>query len=193
MAVWELPIGPGKRLLNFDGFLGHMFGGWQMNGIFEKRTGRPISFISGRGTLNRNARSGKNTATTTLTVEELKDSMGIFFDPVTGRPLVIDPRLIGPDGRANSQFFGHPLPGTIGTLHLTPVSGPGFWNFDFSLIKRTRISERTNIEFRAEFFNVFNHTNFFTGENQTITSATFGQVTDTFDPRIIQFAVKFNF
>lgn len=192
-AVWELPIGPGKRLFNFDGFLGQLFGGWQMNGIFEKRTGRPISFISGRGTLNRNARSGKNTATTALSVEELKNSMGIFFDPATGRPLIIDPRLIGPDGRANPDFFGHPLPGTTGTLHLTPVSGPGFWNFDFSMIKRTRISERTNIEFRAEFFNVFNHTNFFTGENQTITSATFGQVTDTFDPRIIQFAVKFNF
>ena len=192
-GVWELPIGPGKRLLNFDGFLGQMFGGWQMNGIFEKRTGRPISFISGRGTLNRNGRSGKNTATTTLTVEELKNSMGIFFDPVTGRPLIMDPRLIGPDGRANGQFFGHPAPGTIGTLHLTPVSGPGYWNFDFSMIKRTRISERTNVEFRAEFFNVFNHTNFITTENQTITSATFGQVTDTFDPRIIQFAVKFNF
>ena len=192
-GVWELPIGPGKRLLNFDGFLGHVFSGWQMNGIFEKRSGRPISFISGRGTLNRNARSGKNTATTSLSLEDLKSSMGIFFDPVTSRPLVIDPRLIGPDGRANPEFFGHPTPGTVGTLHLTPVSGPGFWNFDFSLIKRTRISERTNVEFRAEFFNVFNHTNFFTGETQTITQTTFGQVTDTFDPRIIQFAVKFNF
>ena len=192
-GVWELPIGPGKRLLNFDGFLGHVFSGWQMNGIFEKRSGRPISFISGRGTLNRNGRSGKNTATTSLSLEELKSSMGIFFDPVTSRPLVIDPRLIGPDGRANPEFFGHPAPGTVGTLHLTPVSGPGFWNFDFSLIKRTRISERTNVEFRAEFFNVFNHTNFFTGETQTITQTTFGQVTDTFDPRIIQFAVKFNF
>jgi len=192
-GVWELPIGPDKRLLNFDGFLGTLFGGWQVNGIYEQRTGRPISFISGRGTLNRNARSGKNTATTTLSVQELKNSMGLFFDPVTGRPLVIDPKLIGPDGRANPQFFGHPAPGTVGTLHLTPVSGPGFWNFDFSMIKRTRISERTNIEFRAEFFNVFNHTNFFTGENQTVTSSTFGQVTDTFDPRIIQFALKFNF
>jgi hypothetical protein len=192
-GVWELPFGPGKRLFNFDGFLGHLFGGWQMNGIFEQRSGRPISFISGRGTLNRSARSGKNTATTTLSVEELKNSIGTFFDPVTGRPLVLDPRLIGPDGRANPEFFGHPLPGTTGTLHLTPVSGPGFWNVDFSMIKRTKLSERTNIEFRAEFFNVFNHTNFFTGENQTITSTTFGQVTDTFDPRIIQFAVKFNF
>jgi hypothetical protein len=193
-TVWELPIGPGKRLFNYDGVVGQILGGWQMNGIFEKRTGRPISFISGRGTLNRSARStAKNTATTTLSVADLKDSMGIFFDPVTGRPLVIDPRLIGPDGRANAQFFGHPLPGTTGTLHLTPVSGPGFWNFDFSMIKRTKISERMNVEFRAEFFNVFNHTNFFTGENQTITSATFGQVTDTFDPRIVQFALKFNF
>jgi len=192
-GVWALPIGPGKNFLNYGGVMGKLLGGWQMNGIFEKRTGRPISFISGRGTLNRNGRSGKNTALTTLSVNELKASTGVFFDPVTGRPLVIDPKLIGPDGRANPQFFQHPRPGTVGMLHLTPASGPGYWNLDLSFIKRTNLTEHTNVEFRTEFFNIFNHTNFFTGESRDINSTNFGRITDTFDPRIIQFALKFNF
>ncbi|MGH9902745.1 MAG: hypothetical protein ACRD68_13130, partial [Pyrinomonadaceae bacterium] len=193
-GLYDLPVGPGKMFLDYGGALGKLFGGWQVNGIYEMRTGRPLSFVSGRGTLNRAARStNKNTANTTLGVNDLRGLTGVFFDPVTGRPLVFDPSLIGPDGRANPEFFQNPTAGTLGNLPLTPVSGPGYWNFDLGLIKRTRISERTNVEFRAEFFNLFNHTNFFTPEVQNINSTTFGQVTDTFEPRIIQFALKFNF
>ena len=64
------------------------------------------------------------------------------------------------------------------------------------LIKRTRINERANVEFRMEVFNVFNHTNFFISSTsllQNINSSTFGQITETFDPRIFQFALKLNF
>ena len=64
------------------------------------------------------------------------------------------------------------------------------------MIKRTPIKETMNIEFRMEVFNVFNHTNFFitsTALPQNINAATFGQITQTFDPRILQFAVKLNF
>ena len=50
--VYELPIGPGKRFWNSGGISGKFFGGWQISGIAQFRTGRPISFISGRGTLN---------------------------------------------------------------------------------------------------------------------------------------------
>ena len=51
-----------------------------------------------------------------------------------------------------------------------------------------------NVEFRAELFNALNHTNFFIGsETQDINSESFGQIGGTFDPRIMQFAVKFNF
>jgi hypothetical protein len=52
------------------------------------------------------------------------------------------------------------------------------------------------VEFRMEAFNIFNHTNFFIGStalNQNINSSTFGQITDTYDPRILQFALKLNF
>ena len=192
-GLWEFPVGPGKRFLNNGGLIGKLLGGWQMNGIFEMRSGRPISFISGRGTLNRSGRSGKNTALTTLSLAELQGLVGHFKDPVTGRPLFLDPRVIGSDGRANPAFFQHPKPGTIGTLHLTPISGPGYWNLDLSFIKRTKIGERTNVELRAEFFNVFNHTNYSISETQNINSTNFGRVTDFFDPRIMQFAAKFNF
>ncbi|MGH9943830.1 MAG: hypothetical protein ACRD9R_15910, partial [Pyrinomonadaceae bacterium] len=161
--------------------------------IYEQRSGRPISFISGRGTVNRNGRSAKNTANTFLSISDLQSLTGVYFDPATGRPLIVDPSLIGPDGRANPEFFQNPEAGTFGGLQLTPVSGPGYWNMDLGLIKRTNLTERTNVEFRAEFFNVFNHTNFFSPENQDINSTTFGRVTDTFSPRVIQFALKFNF
>lgn len=192
-AVYELPFGPGKRFWNGGSFVGRVVGGWQISGIFQARTGRPISFISGRGTRNRSGRSGKNTATTTLTIAELQGMTGLFYNPTNGRPLLFDPKLIGSDGRANLEFLTNPAAGQFGSLSLTPVSGPGFWNADMALIKRTKISETTNLELRLEAFNLFNHTNFSVGENNDINSVNFGKITSTFEPRILQLAIKFNF
>ncbi len=76
---------------------------------------------------------------------------------------------------------------------MTPVSGPSVFFFDASLIKRTNITERVNVEFRVEAFNVLNHTNFDIGQVQNINAAAFGRITGTFAPRIIQFAAKLNF
>jgi len=194
-AVYELPIGPGKRWLNGGGFSGKLFGGWQISGIAQFRTGRPISFISGRGTLNRSSgsRSGNNTPNTTLSLAELQGLVGLFHDPKTGLPLVVDPKLIGPDGRANPKFFTHPAPGTVGHLSLTPVDGPGYWNVDTALIKRIRFKERLGIELRLEAFNVFNHTNFSVPATLNIDDPDFGKINSVFDPRIIQLAWKFTF
>jgi hypothetical protein len=192
-AVYELPIGPGKRWFTNGGFAGKIFGGWQISGIAQFRTGRPISFISGRGTLNRAARSGNNTPNTTLTLAELQAATGLFFDPKTGIPLVIDPKLIGSDGRANPAFFTHPAAGTVGHLSLTPVDGPGYWNVDTALIKRIRFKERLGIELRLEAFNVFNHTNFSVPNTLNIDDTDFGKINSTFDPRILQLAWKFTF
>jgi hypothetical protein len=61
------------------------------------------------------------------------------------------------------------------------------------VIKRTRLNERVNFEFRFEAFNILNHTNFNVGQTQNINSSTFGRITDTFDPRILQFAGKISF
>jgi hypothetical protein len=205
-AVYELPFGPGKRFFNGGGLSGKLLGGWQISTIAQIRTGRPISFIAGagtasspfRGTINRSARSGNNTANTTLTLSELQSMTGLFADPRTGLPLLVDPRLIGPDGRANPEFLTNPRAGTFGNLSLTPVDGPGYWSADAALIKRTRFTESLNLELRLEAFNVFNHPNFVVDNNLDINSTSFGKITSTTfggvpNERILQLAFKFNF
>jgi len=191
-AVYELPFGPGKTFFNKGGLVGKIFGGWQISGLAQWRTGRPISFISGRGTVNRNTNSGNNTANTTLTISQLQSMVGLFHSPTTGLPLLVDPSLINlANGRANPAFFTQPPAGTFGRLSLTPVDGPGYWNIDTALIKRTRFKERFGLELRLEAFNVTNHTNFSVGNSQDINSTSFGKITSTFANRIIQMAWKF--
>jgi len=191
--LYELPFGPGKRWFTGGGLSGKLLGGWNVSSIAQFRTGRPISFISGRGTLNRAARSGNNTPNTTLSLSELQNATGLFFDPKTGLPLVIDPKLIGSDGRANPSFFTHPPAGDVGHLSLTPVDGPGYWNVDTALIKRVKFKERLGVELRLEAFNVFNHTNFSVPATLNIDDTDFGKINSTFDQRIIQLAWKFTF
>ena len=200
-AGYELPFGPGKRWLS-SGFASKALGGIKLTGIFVAQSGRPVSITSQLQTLNRGTRANRNTVDSTLSNSELQERTGLFFDPTTGRPLLFDPALIAAvrANPYNNAFLTNPLAGRAGSLGLTPVSGPGYWNVDFGLIKRTPITETVNIEFRGEAFNVFNHTNFFIPVDaatemvrQNINSATFGQITQTFDPRILQFAVKLNF
>jgi hypothetical protein len=191
--LYELPFGSGKRWFTGGGLANKILGGWNISGIAQFRTGRPISFISARGTLNRSARSGNNTPNTTLTLSELQAATGLFFDPKTGLPLVIDPKLIGSDGRANPAFFTHPAAGTVGHLSLTPVDGPGYWNVDTAVIKRIRFKERLGMELRLEAFNVFNHTNFSVPNTLNIDDTDFGKINSTFDQRILQLAWKFTF
>lgn len=203
-ALYELPFGPGRRFLDSGGVLGKVLGGWSINGIFQSQSGVPISIVSQRGTLNRTGRSVKNTVDSTLSVDDLRQRSGLFFD-AQGRPVLFDPELIAavranPD---NNAFLTNPRAGTVGSLQLTPVNGPSYFNLDMSLIKRTSITERVNIEFRAEAFNIFNHTNFrvvndrgqttVNQQVQSINSANFGRITDTYSPRVLQFAAKFNF
>jgi hypothetical protein len=188
---YELPFGRGKRWVN-NGLMGTVLGGLKLTGIFRAQSGRPLSFVSARGTLNRTGRSAQNTVDSTLTLDELQSHTGLFFDRTTGAPLMFDPDFIA--NRLNRLH--NPAAGTVGSLQLTPVTGPGYWNLDLGLIKRTPITENVNVEFRMEVFNVFNHTNFFitsTALPQNINATTFGQITDTFDPRIFQFALKLNF
>ncbi len=191
--------------------VGKVLGGWSLNGLMRWQSGEPISIISARGTVNRAGRSTVNTVDSTLSVAELQERTGLFFDPATGRPRLFDPALIAAV-RANpdetNAFLTNPRSGFFGNLQLTPVSGPSVFFFDASLIKRTNITERVNVEFRVEAFNVLNHTAFDVQATdlqgggagnvnelrvQNINSTFFGQINSTFDPRIIQFAAKLNF
>jgi hypothetical protein len=195
--VYELPVGPGRRFWSSAGAWGRMLEGWQLSGIVSWRSGPPISIISGRGTFARQAYSQSNTALTSLTRSELRARTGNFR--LNGVPALFDWPLFAAGGTANPEFFRNPDAGDVGTLGLTPVSGPSFTNVDLSLIKRTKLPERVTAELHAEFFNVFNHVNWAVKRNtlgdavENINDLNFGKFVDTFDPRIIQFALKFNF
>ncbi|MFN0109938.1 MAG: TonB-dependent receptor [Blastocatellia bacterium] len=191
-AVYELPFGRGKRFVDRGGVMGKIAGGWSFNPIIRWQSGEPISIVSARGTLNRAGRSAKNTAVTSLSISDLQSKTGLFRD-AQGRPVIFDPSLIGADGRASAQLFQNPKSGTLGTLQLTPVSGPGRFDFDAGIIKRTAITERVGFEFRFEAFNLMNKTNFNIGQAQNINNTAFGRITATFSPRVLQFAGKINF
>lgn len=199
-AIYELPFGPGKRFNPGNPILKKLAGGWAVTSIVVWQTGSPFSITSGRGTLNRGGRSANNTANTSLTNDQIKDLLGVQF---TDRGVYfIDPSVIGRDGRGTaadgqspfgSQVFFNPGAGTIGSLARLPFNGPQFFNWDFSVMKRTSITERINTEFRAEFFNVANHP-IFGFADQNINATTFGQVGFQLNsPRVVQLALKITF
>jgi len=105
-------------------------------------------------------------------------------------PYLSNDRLI-----LNPAAFATPAPGTFGNVPRNFLRGPNFRQFDIVLNKRIRFSETTNLEFRTEIFNVFNHTNP-TGYVGNLTSPNFGEPTRTapaaFGPRQIQFGLRFD-
>jgi hypothetical protein len=108
---------------------------------------------------------------------------------------------------SDAQVVADPSLATYGTLPRNYFRGPGYINFDMAFAKTTSITERTKLEFRAEFFNLFNHANFLNpgvtnnnngtyvgaGVGTNINSSQLGQITSTYDPRIIQLALRFSF
>ncbi|MBS1808931.1 MAG: hypothetical protein JST84_12280 [Acidobacteria bacterium] len=80
----------------------------------------------------------------------------------------------------------------LGTSSRNPVRGPGFRNFDLALLKRIRIHETKQLEFRAEAFNVTN-TPPLGNPNAVLGAPGFGSITSAGDPRVFQFALKFGF
>jgi len=92
----------------------------------------------------------------------------------------------------NTAAFVSPSKVPAGTYGNSPrnfIIGPGLINTDFSVIKDFPIKERARVQFRSEFFNVFNNVNF-SSPNVTASSSTFGRITSAGSPRIIQFALK---
>jgi hypothetical protein len=204
-VIYELPFGNGKKFLAGGPALDRIVGGWQVNTIVHAQSGTPISILSGRGTFNRGGRSGGNPINSTLTSSQIKDLFGIVKMP-DGRVFYIDPkvtdtatgRAVGADSLNNApafsgQVFFHPVAGTIGSQQRLQFDGPSQTRWDFSVIKRTRITEGTNVEFRADFFNFLNHPLFFVGD-YNVDSQNFGRITGlNYAARVTQLALKLNF
>lgn len=209
--LYDLPIGKGKWLLtNANGFLDRVVGGWQTNGIIRWQSGSPVSIISGRGTFNRAGRSGEAPANSTLSMSQIQNLLGIHR--VNGFAYWIDPSVLNPASGSflntavggetlaggNTQSFGNqvffnPDAGQLGTLPLKAFDTPGVYSFDFSLQKKTNITEKINTEFQVSFFNVFNSSTYLMSRNQNINSGSFMQVQDNLGPRVIQLGLRVNF
>ncbi len=206
-GIYQLPVGKGKWLLNQGGVMDKIFGGWEVSGLWQWSTGAPISFLDPRGTFNRGARSGRQTANTNLSNAQIRALAGIY--EANGRIYFINPSVIGTSGQgstgyslpgvnANVPFSGQAFfnvgPGQVGQLARTMINGPRFMNVNMALLKNVRFTESMRVQLRAEAFNVLNHTNFFNNTQlANISSTAFGQITSSADARIFQFAARFEF
>ncbi len=171
---WELPVGNGRLYDPGNKIVEGILGGWQTNAIFTAQSGLPFTPV-------------------------LQDSVS---NAGGSRPdLLGDPSIDNPDPAHffNTSFnqpgavFGQPELFTFGNAGRNILTGPKRVNLDLSVFKRFPIRERFNMEFRAEFFNVFNNPQFAT-PNARIGNPNAGTITSTVgNERQIQFGLKLSF
>ena len=188
--AYELPFGHGKAFGgNAGGVLNQIIGNWQVAGITTAQTGNWFTITE----------SG---AVTNVSTSDGGGAVGYSFQ----RPNVVG----NPNGKpctpgtlfntcafaANTTYF------TFGDAGRNIVRGPGLQNWDFSIFKLFPVREQMHLEFRSEFFNIWNHVNPLLGPTGAISlepvavefgTPQFGQAVAARDPRFIQFALKFYF
>jgi len=113
-----------------------------------------------------------------------------YFNPQIFTENTSDPTC---GGNPYPGCYDPSLLGRVGTAPRTICCGPGISETDISVLKSIPINERSRFEFRADIFNVFNHTQFFNPDGNSTDGSQFGQVTEVKDPRLMQFALKFYF
>ena len=151
-----------------------ILGGWQTYGILTLQSGRPFTVA-----LNSNL-DQSNTGRTAL-------GFGANDRPnVTGNPELANPTE---SMWFNTAAFSLQPFGSFGNAGRNILTGPGLATFNFSLLKNIQATEDLNFQFRTEFFNLFNRTNYNLPDN-FFGSPTFGQITSAGQPRRVQFGLK---
>jgi hypothetical protein len=161
--IYELPF-----FRESQGLARKAFYGWQLSGISRFESGTP--------------------ATVTIPADRAGVGGGAQRPDLIA-PVTVDKTVAGWFSTAS---FANPALGTFGSAGRSLFRAPGINNWDVSFIKRTEITERLALQFRAEFFNLFNHTQF-AGVNTSFGAGAFGQVTSARDPRISQLALRLLF
>jgi hypothetical protein len=170
---YELPFGRGKALgSNMSKLLDQFAGGWQLAGITTFQSGLPFTPQLGQS-----------------------DPANVNY-AYARRPDVIGSGALS-DQSINRWFntddFVVPQAYTIGNAGRNILRGPSLQNWDMSLMKNFRFTEQRYLQFRAEFFNIFNHPNFGLPNANIEDKVHGGQITDAAAPRIMQFALKLYF
>jgi Carboxypeptidase regulatory-like domain/TonB-dependent Receptor Plug Domain len=200
-VIYDLPFGKGKSYgNNWNGAENAILGNWQINVIERALSGFPL-FVVDSGN-----QSGTPFFWNSGPSFDRPDEVG---DPNKGGPVAANPGCVAPakvhtlTAWFNPCAFEQAPAGELGTAPRAPVSGPNFINTDFSIIKNFVLPfrEGMGVQFRAEFFNLFNHAQFYLsgdgsfGQMQNIATPTsFGVVNATAgNPRVVQLALKLNF
>jgi len=181
---YQLPFGNGQRFgSDANGWVKHLIGGWQWNGIVTAQSGFPFSPLIGFA----------NTGT----------GDGVISDVPNLNPNFKGPVILGTvEHWFDPRAFTVPTAGTFGNAGRSTFRGPRLFNVDTSFFKRIPIREGVTMQFRAEAFNVLNRANFaypngiaFQGNSASYSySESAGQITNTATTsRQIQFALKLLF
>ncbi len=176
--IYELPFGKGRSYLQ-NGALAHVVGGWRLSGLANVRSGRPFTVAAnGNSTALGGARGG--------------GLVGAFADCLRDGSLSSGERTI--DRWFDPTAYAAPTPARLGTCGRNTLRGPNITNFDVAVARTfDYFGEDRNLEFRWEVFNVFN-TPQFGLPDRNISGTSAGRIsTLAGDPRVMQFALKFNY
>ena len=158
-SVYELPFGPGKHFLNAGGVAGKVLGGWELSGIASASSGRPID----------------------ITVDRSASDLPDGEQGISGRTWSPACPFTRPTKTINNWFnpaaFAVPAVGTWGNLGRNVGRGPGYYEIDTALEKQLSITERLNLKFRAEAFNLLNHPIYGDPDVRYLGRASFGVIT----------------
>ena len=181
-AVWFIPFGHGQKFgNNSPKAVDLLLGGWEFSPIASAQTGMGLT-VTQSCTINLGGEmTCRPNRLANGAVPDSARSVDNWIDAAAFQLLQPNPSQAG---FTPNQVYGN---SGVGILR-----GPGMFNIDFNQSKSFAISERHLLQFRAEFFNALNHSNF--SVPGTNLSAGFGQITSTStEARIIQFAVKYRF
>lgn len=201
-GTYDLPFGRNRHFAIGNPVLDAVVGGWTLGGILTAQSGTPFRLTSGRQTVN-----GSDAGVILMNGHTAKEIQSLIrinpgpVDPTLGRVVTrywVDPKLIGPDGRANPEYLAPPTnPGEFGQLIY--LYGKNTWNLDASLNKTTSIFGRRSLTVHVTILNVLNHpvwsTPSFLGET-SIQSTTFGlstQPLNSNNPRQLYTTATFMF
>jgi hypothetical protein len=178
-ATYELPFGPGKRYWRRAGGWREKLGaGWTLSGIQTVQSGFPFTPQLGFNPSNNG---------------DSRNPVRPSWNPAFQGSVVVG----GPNQYFNPNAFVVPVSGTYGNVGRDVLTGPGVANLDISLLKTAALTERVNLQFRAELFNIFNRANFGTpnavvfASATTVPAPTAGVITTTSTTsRQVQFGLK---
>ena len=188
---WEPPVP------KYSGAAGKILDGWSVSGITTWQSGFPIRISS----------LADNELINSYDIETLgspdqfkpfhvwnpKTHGGYWFDTSAFSDNASNPSAPLCSGSPSFGCYDPSLLGRFGNAPRSICCGPGIVNFDIAIHKNIPITESKYFEFRSEFFNAFNHTNFLNPDGETQDGPAFGKITASRDPRLIQLALKFFF